>query len=413
MTKYESHSMCRGAAFKYAFLMQLLLHQKNLSNAYFSKKITINKNIRLQTPSPKPSSGPMEDLRYIQQEVLSGGGSTAASRSAAVSFCKHKTVERIIIEDTENDSEASSNSDTSSDESECANDATFSANETQPSTKPQPRVKYAVVEKETAHESDVAEDEGGEDFSTIYEDALFTHEKADVDFAAEVPPIHEICYMGVVHAIVEKQIVIQSTCIHAPLDKGSILCTADRRVVGKVHDVFGPVSNPFYVILVNSVADVSVAVRDKIFFSSQASKVVPTAEIMRIKGCDASNQFDAELPEEEADCSDDEQESAKNRKRKRDRGASGNASSFSSVSAVFRDYQTSQQAQSQPNCVNLDYGPPADSAASMDIDYGVNDTVSAEALQLYEDLDEENAYLETLRQNAANDILRNVSFKPI
>ena len=41
-----------------------------------------------------------------------------------------------------------------------------------------------------------------------------------------------------------------------PLDESSVLCLGDRRVVGKVEDVFGPVSAPMYLLRVRTRRDV-------------------------------------------------------------------------------------------------------------------------------------------------------------
>ena len=51
-------------------------------------------------------------------------------------------------------------------------------------------------------------------------------------------------------------IVVQSHPKARPLDESSVLCLADRRVVGRIEDVFGPVSAPMYLLRVRARPDV-------------------------------------------------------------------------------------------------------------------------------------------------------------
>ena len=60
----------------------------------------------------------------------------------------------------------------------------------------------------------------------------------------------ELSLVGEVISVVvnENTIVIQSIHTESPLDEGSVLCTTDRKIIGKVSELFGPLSSPFYVV---------------------------------------------------------------------------------------------------------------------------------------------------------------------
>jgi len=66
----------------------------------------------------------------------------------------------------------------------------------------------------------------------------------------KIPPEAEIILVGEVlyHICGESTVVIQSLPTSTPLDEGSVLCLADRSLIGKVGEVFGPLSQPFYVV---------------------------------------------------------------------------------------------------------------------------------------------------------------------
>src|SRR5690606_28085359 len=65
----------------------------------------------------------------------------------------------------------------------------------------------------------------------------------------EIPASLQIVFIGKIHSIVDDQIVIDtSPCfpVQSALDLDSVLCLEDRTPLGKIFDVFGPISSPFY-----------------------------------------------------------------------------------------------------------------------------------------------------------------------
>lgn len=123
------------------------------------------------------------------------------------------------------------------------------------------------------------------------------------------------------------------------LDEGSLLCLADRRVLGAIFETFGSVNSPFYSIrlppghqlvvkMATSDGSESEPVQPgmQVFYSPTPdfSGLLYTRDIRQsqMKGSDASNLYDEEPGENEIEFSDDEEEVAYRRdlkQRKKDR----------------------------------------------------------------------------------------------
>ncbi|EJT41479.1 NAF1-like protein [Saccharomyces kudriavzevii IFO 1802] len=121
--------------------------------------------------------------------------------------------------------------------------------------------------------------------------------------------------VGVLKSAFENNIIIHATLSGEKrvLKEGSIFCLEDRTLIGMLAEVFGPLQNPFYRV---KLADSKKALFNelKARLGEKACIVTPDAhwidtfELRRIKGTDASNGYDEELPEEEQEFSDDEKE---------------------------------------------------------------------------------------------------------
>ena len=128
--------------------------------------------------------------------------------------------------------------------------------------------------------------------------------------------------MGQVISIVdEKLVIIQSIIEHGhtckPLNEETILFDSNRRELGKIFEVFGPVQAPFYSIRFNNVKEITdnclnVETDSSIFYAHDSTEytkfIFNLDELRRLKGSDASWNNDNEPPAECIDYSDDEQE---------------------------------------------------------------------------------------------------------
>lgn len=129
--------------------------------------------------------------------------------------------------------------------------------------------------------------------------------------------------IGVVKSAFDFNIIVHAlgSAERRVLKEGSILCLGDRTILGPLCEVFGPLQRPFYrVSFPKEKADyfdqIKERVSEKVYYVSPAAHWLDTFEIKKIRGTDASNGFDEELPEEEQEFSDDEKEAEYKRMKK-------------------------------------------------------------------------------------------------
>eukprot|EP00063_Salmo_salar_P062599 XP_014037434.1 PREDICTED: H/ACA ribonucleoprotein complex non-core subunit NAF1 isoform X2 [Salmo salar] len=119
-----------------------------------------------------------------------------------------------------------------------------------------------------------------------------------------LPEEAEILPLGSVTSIIQQLVIIQSFKDTPPLKDDSVIFNSDRLAVGKVFEVFGPVSSPFYVLRFNSESDVTergVKLKDSMFYAPSLTDYtlyILTEQLRRLKGSDASWKNDQEPPPE-------------------------------------------------------------------------------------------------------------------
>lgn len=137
-----------------------------------------------------------------------------------------------------------------------------------------------------------------------------------------LPEEAEILPLGSVTSIIQQLVIIQSFKDTPPLKDDSVIFNSDRLAVGKVFEVFGPVSSPFYVLRFNSESDITergVKLKDSMFYAPSLTDYtlyILTEQLRRLKGSDASWKNDQEPPPEALDFSDDEAEQKMKRRKK-------------------------------------------------------------------------------------------------
>ncbi|PWW74587.1 NAF1-domain-containing protein [Tuber magnatum] len=123
----------------------------------------------------------------------------------------------------------------------------------------------------------------------------------------------EIKPVGFVKSIVGKLVLIEASDPghQRVLGEGSVLAFEDRTVLGVVSEVLGRVEMPLYTVRFKSpeeIKELGVNVERKVFSVVQHSEFVFTQPLKAIKGSDASNLYDEEVPITEQEFSDDEAE---------------------------------------------------------------------------------------------------------
>ncbi|KAJ3219603.1 hypothetical protein HDU67_000091 [Dinochytrium kinnereticum] len=120
----------------------------------------------------------------------------------------------------------------------------------------------------------------------------------------QIPPDAEIKEMGTIMAHVDNQIIILSATDGEKqvLGEDTVIFTQDRSIVGPIFEIFGPVLQPLYSVRFNSSSDIDPVkhkIGERLFYAPTLAKFVFTAQVKAIKGSDASNIYDEEVPENE------------------------------------------------------------------------------------------------------------------
>ncbi|WWC65621.1 uncharacterized protein I303_108241 [Kwoniella dejecticola CBS 10117] len=114
------------------------------------------------------------------------------------------------------------------------------------------------------------------------------------------------------------------------LEEGSVLCWEDGRVLGTVHETFGPLTSPFYTIRLPPPphpypSHESLSPGTRLYYplnpSYRSFVNMLAVRDPRFKGSDASNLYDEEIGEDEIEWSDDEMEAEAKRRRKQRKGS--------------------------------------------------------------------------------------------
>lgn len=104
------------------------------------------------------------------------------------------------------------------------------------------------------------------------------------------------------------------------LEEKSVFCLEDRTPIGVLYETFGRVQAPLYTVKFSTDEAAELyksKIGQKVFYVVSASKFLFTDTIKSLKGSDASNLHDEEIPTEEQEFSDDEMERLNNMKKKK------------------------------------------------------------------------------------------------
>ncbi|XP_045774620.1 H/ACA ribonucleoprotein complex non-core subunit NAF1 [Maniola jurtina] len=135
-------------------------------------------------------------------------------------------------------------------------------------------------------------------------------------------PAQETVKIGTVASIVDRLVIVRAFPETPAVDLDSVLFLENgAKTLGKVFDVFGPVTEPHYCVRFNSVEHVrerEVSCGADVFIAPRTSHTnyVFLSQLMNVKGSDASWLNDIEPPPSHIDFSDDEEERRANRARK-------------------------------------------------------------------------------------------------
>ncbi|CUM64110.1 uncharacterized protein PRCAT00001701001 [Priceomyces carsonii] len=145
-----------------------------------------------------------------------------------------------------------------------------------------------------------------------------------------IPPSAPLELVGEITGIFERNIVIKANISgeFRILKDNSVLCLEDRTLLGPLFETFGRLQAPFYRVKFNSDEEFESFTSKKgakVYYVVPSSQFLYTDSIKNIKGTDASNCHDEELPEEEQEFSDDERELAAKQVRKKKKKEKNNS----------------------------------------------------------------------------------------
>ncbi|KAJ5578374.1 uncharacterized protein N7459_007338 [Penicillium hispanicum] len=138
----------------------------------------------------------------------------------------------------------------------------------------------------------------------------------------KITPEMNIVYLGKVQTAIDNAILIEANTSgeYQVLESGSLLCSADRQVLGVVSETLGRVEHPLYTVMYSTAAEAQERgmVKDlAVYYVEAYSTFVFTQPLKGMKGSDASNFHDEEVAEDEIEFSDDEAEAQYKKKSKK------------------------------------------------------------------------------------------------
>lgn len=224
---------------------------------------------------------------------------------------KHFSDDEISIQGSSSDSESDSSSDSSSSSSSDSSDLELEGEEDD-------------IQIDDLDEEDEAS--GGPIVSKNEID-----EKAySLPEGYKVPENAPLEFVGNLTGVFERNAIVKANVSgeFRVLKDQSVLCFEDKLVLGPLFETFGKLQAPHYRVKFNN-EEYFEAVKsrkgEKVFYVVPESQFIYTDAIKKLKGTDASNCHDEELPEDEQEFSDDEQElAAKQRKKKKKKAKDSN-----------------------------------------------------------------------------------------
>jgi H/ACA ribonucleoprotein complex non-core subunit NAF1 len=246
------------------------------------------------------------DENYNSVEVIDSAGADETNESSGVLDAIDLALEGEK-QSFSSDSESSSSSESSSDSDDRQEDESDSALAEQDET-----------EKRKGDLSDDEDSSGPLRTKNEIIDEKAPTVPSDFRLTDDMP----IEYVGDLIQVVEKTAVIKAAISgeYRVLAEGSIFCFEDRNLLGVLYETFGRVQQPMYSVKFNT-AEETEAVASlkgrKVYYIVPVSSFVFTEAVRQVKGSDASNLHDEEVPEDEQEFSDDEKEAEFKTRRKR------------------------------------------------------------------------------------------------
>lgn len=165
------------------------------------------------------------------------------------------------------------------------------------------------------------------------------HEQPAPEAPASLPVGEQLERAAAVVSLLDDMAVLKALPGLPPLAEASLLCLPPSsgaeavQVLGRVAEIFGPVSAPLYSVRVGDTDRLRLSVGDEVFVAPAHSSFLAPSAIKQGKGTDASGADDDECQLDEQDFSDDEAEAEYRRKRKLAQSAAAGSAAGASAPA--------------------------------------------------------------------------------
>ncbi|XP_030047447.1 H/ACA ribonucleoprotein complex non-core subunit NAF1-like [Microcaecilia unicolor] len=197
----------------------------------------------------------------------------------------------------------------------------------------------------------------GKQYHAVVQDELRLEELPLVeDLTIVLPKNVEVKAIGNVSSIIEQLVIVESLKDIPPLREGTIVFKEDGHAIGKIFDIFGPVSRPFYMLRFKSAESIQykgINVHDIVCVAplvEDFTKYIFVDLLKQQKGSDASWMNDQEPPVEALDFSDDDQEKKSKQMRKpQNQGRKKNKFEPRDSRNSGGDQQSSAQSRNNPS----------------------------------------------------------------
>lgn len=145
----------------------------------------------------------------------------------------------------------------------------------------------------------------------------YTGTKHELDKMKEIPVPFDLSLnskmllCGIVNHIVEDKVLIDQCLNNKIVNLDNIIFNKNNIALGYIDDVIGNIDSPIYVMKIYpNLIDNNISINkgEEMFICEDKASLVNKEDLMKKKGCDASNAFDEEVLNDEMEYSDDEQE---------------------------------------------------------------------------------------------------------
>lgn len=181
-------------------------------------------------------------------------------------------------------------------------------------------------------------------------------ERSEIPQPFEINENDQVAIIGNVDSIQFNQALVRANINEGILDLDNIAFNSNHIALGFIDDVIGNVEDPIYLVrfFPNIKAEELIREGEELFYVKTKAKQIIKAELLRKKGCDASNAFDEEVHENEMEFSDDEEETV-HRKKEKNINKAVKRQKVDDTSYIERCVMNIKEKVTQPT--NMQYNP--------------------------------------------------------